>query len=1043
MTRMFCVVAFFCVVRLAVPVPVQGQSPSTEGVQYNRDVRPILSDKCFRCHGPDSASRQAGLRLDRRDDALAEHEGRRAIVPGKPDESELVRRIRARDDAHMPPADSNLLLAPDEERVLRQWIAEGAEYQPHWAFLPPRAVEPPDVRRAEWPRNAIDRFVLAELERRGLAPSPEADRGTLLRRVTLDLTGLPPTPAEYDAFSNDVAAGAYERVVDRLLSSPRFGERMAIPWLDAARYADTNGYYRDFARHAWPWRDWVIAAFNRNLPFDQFTIEQLAGDLLPNATVDQRIASCFNRNHMVTDESGSIDEEFRVGYVADRVDTTTTVWLGLTAGCARCHDHKYDPISQREYYQLFSYFNNVAEKGLVKEADRPPPVLSLPSAEQQRQLAALKQARQRLEAALGEQEPAFDAAIGRLSSAHADEVPEARAVVSYLDFEGDVRDRGPRQGATEVEGGALSFEPGVRGLSGVFDATRYVTVAGPSVDRRASFSLSAWIKPGSAPIGYVATKMDERGRGFELLWYKSQPRFNLVHEWRRNAIELTATRTFSGGEWHHVVVTYDGSSQAAGFRLYVDGVAESLSVKHDALTGSTDSDAPWQIAWKGGGLGFEGNLDEVRLYAASLSANDAAAAYRNDLLALPAAGRSRQQSDYLWSYVAEVDEQCRGARPLVLELNETRSRESALRQSIVAVPVMQELDKPRDTFMLTRGQYDQPTQRVVPGVPAALGSLPSGAPENRLGLARWLVAKENPLTARVAANRLWQTVYGEGLVRTANDFGLQGELPTHTELLDWLAVRYIDSGWDTKALVRLLVTSATYRQASHFTRALLERDPSNRWLARGPRYRLGAELLRDQALFVGGLLVERVGGPSVRPYQPAGLWEAVSYNGDQSYEQDHGAGLYRRSLYTFWKRQAPPPALLAFDGPTRETCVVGRARTNTPLQALVMLNDVTYVEAARGLATRMLRDGGREPDPRARHGFRLATGRWPEPGELAALLKLVEQEKARYAADTEAARRLLATGESPADTSFDPAELAAWSIVAATLLNLDETVTQH
>jgi hypothetical protein len=1020
-------------------------------IGYNRDIRPILSDKCFRCHGPDRANRQADLRLDRREDALADHDGRRPIVPGKPADSELYRRIAVHDEGeHMPPSDSGSKIAPAEIALLERWIAAGAHYEPHWSFVPPRQAASPQVRRQDWPRNPIDSFVLAELERRGLAPSPEANRETLLRRVSLDLTGLPPTPAELNAFLADKSPDAYEKVVDRLLASPRYGERMALDWLDAARYADSNGFYNDLERHAWPWRDWVIRAFASNMPFDQFTIEQLAGDLLPQATQEQRVATGFNRNHMVTAESGVIDEEYRVGYVVDRVDTTSTVWLGMTIGCARCHDHKYDPISQQEYYSLFACFNNVPERGLTKDPINPPPVMSLPSAEQAQQLVALRKRLDECQLKVRSLEPELKSSIAAWeprATAELDAIPVDGNQAAF-DFNENTADHSPKQLKTNTVG-SFSYAPGVVGKAAEFHESQYVELSEPAnFDADKPFSVALWIKPGSSTFGCVLTKMRSTAdsRGFELNWYKGQTRINLINDFGHQAIEIGLKQTFPAGRWHHVAVTYDGSSKAAGLKVFIDGQSQVLAIRRDSLSGSIATDEPWRIGWKGTGAGLEGSLDELRIYDRPLAAREVEAIYWREMvqgaIETPVAERSKQQQDQLRDYYV-AHHASPSMRRAWNERTELTEQEAALTRSIPTTLVMQEMEKPRDTFILVRGQYDQHGGRVGPGIPRALGTLPSDSPPSRLGFARWLVSPENPLTARVAVNRFWQMAFGEGLVRTSYDFGLQGDLPSHPELLDWLAVQFMKSHWDVKALLRLIVTSSTYRQSSNFSRELLERDPENRALARGPRYRLSAEQLRDQALAVGGLLVNRIGGPSVRPYQPAGLWEAVSYNGDQSYVQDHGDALYRRSLYIFWKRQSPPPTMLTFDSPTRETCSVRRARTNTPLQALVLLNDTTYVEAARGLATRIMRDAGPETVARLNAGFRLATARVPSDAERTALKNHYERQLAAYRQRPEAARALLAVGESPVDAKLDPCELAAWTTTAEILLNLDETITQH
>lgn len=1028
-----------------------GRGEDHAPIEFNRDVRPLLSDRCFRCHGPDAGHREADLRLDRRADAVADRGGSRAVVPGKADASELFRRITATGDERMPPADSNLTLSTAEIELLRRWIEAGAEYQTHWSFVPPQAAEPPTVRDEAWSRNPIDRFVLAELERLGPAPSPEVDKATWLRRVALDMNGIPPTLAEFDAFLQDERPDAYERVVDRLLASPRFGERMALDWLDAARYADTNGYYNDSERQAWPWREWVIRAFNANMPFDRFTTEQLAGDLLPNATVDQRIATGFNRNHMVTNETGIIDEEYRVGYVVDRVDTTAAAWLGLTVGCARCHDHKYDPISQREYYGLFAFFNGISETGLVKDVAplSPAPNIALPTAEQERRLADLRDERARCDAALKNLRPSLSADLKAWEPTALSSLPPLPKTGEefHLPFDGAADDAGPHHLASSVTG-RFTSTVGIRGEAATFDGAQYVEIAdGPTMDRDRPFSLSVWIRPGNAPSGCVISQMDgsAESRGFEIIWYKSQPRINFVHHWGRDTIEVVAREKFSGKQWRHLAVVYDGSAKASGFRIFVDGRPTEVDVRRDALTGSTSTTEPWRIAWKATGVGFDGGIDEVRLFSRTLSDEEVETVYWRDLLegaiAVPAAERTRQQTEQLEAYYVERYGSD-ALRQLSHRLAELRTAEDAARKNILSVSVMQEADEPRPTYVLTRGQYDQPGDRVEAGVPAMLGALPDG-PRNRLTLARWLVAPSNPLTARVAVNRFWRQCFGDGLVRTDGDFGLQGEPPTHPKLLDWLAVRFVDSGWDVKALLKLIVTSAVYRQSSNFTPQLRERDPENRLLARGPRYRLSAELLRDQALSLGGLLVERIGGPSVKPYQPPGLWEAVSYNGEQTYEVDPGDDRRRRGLYTYWKRQAPPPNMLAFDGPTREVCTIRRARTNTPLQALVLLNDPVFVEAAHGLAMRIVREGPADVAGRVSFAFRSTTGRDPTNGEADQLRRLYERQRVEYGRRAADAAAVLATGEAPVDDKLDRSELAAWTAVAGVLLNLDEVVTQH
>ena len=985
---------------------------SAAGIDYNRDVRPILSNQCFKCHGFDPGTRKAKLRLDLREEAIKPAGSDEVpIVPGKPEASELIRRIESRDqDEVMPPGKDHEPLKPGEIAILKQWIAGGAEYQAHWAFVPPKPGS----------ESSIDAIVEKALAKRHLKPSPKADEATLIRRVSLALTGLP------NGFGRpDKSHRTYEQVVDDLLASPHFGERLALDWLDVARYADTHGYYTDAERQAWPWRDWVIRAFNANMPFDQFTMEQLAGDLVPNATLDQRIATAFNRNHMVTNETGVIEEEYRLGYVSDRVETTAAAWLGITLGCAKCHDHKYDPLTQRDYFSLFAAFNNIDEKGIIKDLANP--VIQLPTKAQEQQLAGLtKELKQRQEE-LAAKRPSLSKEIGVWEKSALQSLPAApgKGSLVHFDFDADNTDHGPKQVKSTTTGKLVSG-PGVKGRATVMDATQYIDFADPQpMERDQAFSLSVWINPGSSPQGCVASKQDSNAeaRGFEILWYKAQPRINLAHRYGNDGIEVVAKDKFSGGQWRHLVITYDGSSKAAGLRVYVDGKLSEVDVRRDSLSGSIASKEPWRIGWKGTGIGFEGSVDEFRLYDRAISADEVTALHWREFLegtlATAQEQRIRSTSDKLEAYYI----QHHGTPELVKlsqQVMDARSNEAEARKNILSIAVMQEMPKPRETHILTRGQYDQPGEKVTFAVPAALGRLPASAPQNRLGLAQWLVSKDNPLTARVVVNRLWAQCFGDGLVRTPNDFGLQGEAPDQPELLDFLALRFRDGDaqtkpWDVKALLKLIVMSATFRQSSNFTPALLAQDPENRLLARGPRFRLPAEIIRDQALAISGLLVPKIGGPSVKPYQPPGLWEAVSYNGEASYQPDSGEATHRRGLYTFWKRQSPPPDMLTLDGPTREVCTIRRPRTNTPLQALLLLNDSNYQEAARALAKRALS----EKSDRLAKAFQMATGRAPKPAELAELQAFLDQQLTR----------------SP--------ELAAWTMLASLLLNLDEVQNQH
>ncbi len=1018
-------------------LPAQSASPP---VVFNRDVRPILSDACFACHGPDRARRKADLRLD------VEAGGKKTITPGKPDKSELYRRITSTDVGdRMPPARHPIKLTAAQIDIVRRWIEQGGQWQKHWALLPPQRPALPSVQNTRWIRNPIDAFVLARLEREKLAPAAEADRVTLIRRVTLDLTGLPPTPAEVDAFLADKRPAAYEKLVDRLLASPRYGERMAIRWMNAARYADTNGYQSDGERVMWRWRDWVIDAYNANMPFDQFTIEQLAGDLLPGATLDQKIATGFNRNHRGNGEGGIIPEEFQVEYVVDRVETTATVWMGLTLGCARCHEHKYDPFSQKEFYQFFAYFNNIPEQGRALKYGNSPPTIPSPTRAQQRQL-------QELDAKLATARKNWQQQTSALARAQHtwESAPTAALVGQWHPGEGLLADwplHGTLAPPAQFRDGVATFTADALGQVAVFDGKRYLDagdVAGFGFYDK--FTLSAWIRPEGTHGGTILSRMVDvpEGEGYALRLVQGKLQLHLVKRWLDDAIHVECEPTLQAGRWHQVVVSYDGSRFAQGIRFYLDGRPYKHKVLLDELNQSFATKEPLRLG-AGGGVKqrFQGALADVRVYNRVLSADDAL------LLATPtpigkivttaAAKRTLGEQAKLRAYflAREAPETIRHAAQTVKDLESTRQH---LVESFPTTMIMAEMAPPRQTFVLQRGVYDRPGEKVAPGTPAALPPLPNEGKNDRLRLARWLVAPEHPLTARVAVNRFWQMYFGHGLVRTVDDLGSQGEPPTHPELLDWLATEFVRLKWDMKALQKVIVTSATYRQSSRLTREMLLRDPDNRLLARGPRFRLSAEMVRDQALSASGLLVNHLGGPSVKPYQPAGIEKEL---GADPYVQDHGENLYRRSLYTFWKRTVAPPLMINFDAPGRESCMVRETRTNTPLQALNLLNDVTFVEAARVLAERVLRASKPSDDERLTLAFRRILTRKPRPAELRVLTAALEHHRQIYRADEKAALKLLHVGESARDRGLAPAEVAAYTSVIGVILNLDEALTKE
>lgn len=1016
-------------------------------VRYNRDVRPILSDACFRCHGPDAAARQSELRLDVEQDSVRDRDGTQAIRPGDADASEVIRRMTSDDPLiRMPPPESGDKLPAEKIQLIRQWIDEGARYEAHWSFLTP---ERPDLPAAsEWTRNAIDHFVLARLRRHGVQPSVQADAETLVRRISLAVTGLPPTLREMDEFERAFAAdddAACTEYVDRLLKSPRYGEHMATAWLDAARYADTNGYFTDNDRSMWPWRDWVIQAFNRNVPFDQFTIEQLAGDLLPAASVTQRIATGFNRNHMVNNETGIVEEEFRVEYVVDRVDTTATVWMGLTLGCARCHDHKYDPVSQEEFYQFFAFFNNVPERGLSGSSGNAAPVLKVPAPDHQEKLQSLQEQITDLERQVAEHEEGLVAAQ-KLWEAGAGAEPEDCASHFAL----DELDEGANG---TIPDGLIRTAAGMRQRSVQFSGNGALELreTGIAFDRDRPFTFSVWLNAESA--GCIVSKMDDAAemRGFDVTLRKGRAIVNLVHRWKRNAIQVVTESAVPMRSWHFLTVTWDGSGAAAGVRIYLDGSILPVTVTQDSLSGSIRNDEPVRLGRRASSASLKGRMDEVLFFNSALTPDAVDTLFGRQLVrcivSRPAAARTKEQSSLLRKWFVSRHGAA-GVRRLTEELDKRRAELSRLARASPTTMVMQEMAEPRAAVILKRGQYDQPAETVTAAVPSflsvAAGFTPQpGRSANRLDLARWLVHPAHPLTARVTVNRLWLQVFGTGLVSTPADFGTQGDWPSHPELLDWLAVEFIESGWDVQHLLKLMVTSATFRQSSHGTEDRYVNDPQNRLLSRGPRFRMNAEMLRDNALAVSGLLVNHTGGPSVRPYQPDGLWKEVTYDNDSSYVAGQGTSLYRRSLYTFRKRQAPPPNMLLFDAPARETCVVQRSRTNTPLQALVLLNDPTFVEAARKLAERVLMEVQGTVDERIGRAFRLATARSPLPFETDVLRDVLQAELARMRSHPEAAASLLSVGRSPVDDSLDRTELAAWTIVASMILSLDETIHQR
>lgn len=1016
---------------------VSGASAATGSVQFNRDVRPILSDQCFACHGFDAKHRKAGLRLDVAESAYAPNkDGRIAVKPGDLAGSELWKRLITQDpDDVMPPPDSHKTISAEQRSVLKRWIEEGAKYQRHWAFEAPTRGALPAVALP----NPVDRFIADRLQREGLKLSSEADRRTLARRVSLDLIGLAPTPAEVELFVNDPAPDAYERMVDRLLASPQYGERMARPWLDLARYADTHGLHLDNERQMWAYRDWVVKAFNRNLPFDRFTVEQLAGDLIPNGTQDQWVATGFNRCNVTTSEGGSIDAEFVFRYAVERAATTAQAWMGLTAGCAVCHDHKFDPISTKEFYSLYAFFHSAADPAMDGNVLLTPPVLKLPSDEESARLKALDTDLRNLETVM---------------------LAQAR-VTPYR----DPADLVPRPPVQELDTLWVDDDVPAGWKSGTSTggSTRWVTTEEGGPVRRGRRAIRR-------EDGGLAQDVFEGGTPLEVpAGAKLYAHVRLDPAKLPSAIMLQ----FRTDDWKHRILWGDvdaidwgakGTTQrahggplpAAGEWVRLEFDAAKVGLKAgDKITGLAYTQQGGRVMWDEAGV--KGQMDPANDPTRSFAAwwkqqqgQDVAMLptdLRKVLKEVPGTNQTPAQVAALRDhFIARVCVDTRESFAASLAgVEAVRKRRNELEGQIPSTFVWKDLDKPRDSFVMTRGAYDKPGEKVTRGVPAVLPPLRTEGLPTRMDLANWLVGDEHPLTARVTVNRFWQQFFGVGLVASSEDFGSQGEPPSHPELLDWLSVEFREGGWDVKALVRLLVTSATYRQSSVVTPDLLARDPANRLLARAPRFRLDAEQLRDNALTVAGLAVLQMGGKGVKTYQPPNIWEPVGFVGSNTrdYRQDEGASLYRRSLYTFFKRTAPPPFMTTFDAPNREGLCARRERSNTPLQALQLLNDVQYFEAARGLAQRMLREGGADLTARVRFGYQVVLGRPPAADELTVITQSLERARARYGTDEAAAQKAIGFGDSKPDPTLDAAELAAYTLTANLLLNLDETVTRN
>jgi hypothetical protein len=1058
-----------CALLLLLAAAGSGKSSSADPddtLRFNRDIRPLLAANCFQCHGPDPGGRKAKLRFDREDGFFGAREGGPTVVRNQPEKSPLYLRITSKDPEEvMPPPKSRKVLKPAEKELLKKWIAQGAPWEPHWSFIKPERPALPAVKNTRWVRTPVDTFILARLEAAGLTPAPEADRRTLARRLSLDLTGLPPEPELVDAFQADTSADAYEKLADKLLASPRYGEHRARFWMDAARYADTHGLHFDNFRDIWPYRDWIIASFNRNQAFDQFTIEQLAGDLLPSPTREQIIATGFHRCNMTTNEGGTIAEENLANYARDRVETTSWVWLGLTANCCVCHDHKFDPVTQKDFYQMAAFFRNTTQGALDGNIRDTAPILMLPKPEDEKRYkdipGELESTKQTVAARKKSLRTEFDQWLETAKPEDWDaEVAKIGAPVFHLPLDAE-------QPADAI-GGTWKGKPlSVKSIgpvhweeSGRHGPGKALRLDGKSpveigtdvgaFEKDGARSFGCWVKLGKAFSGSAAiiARMDDDDghRGWDLCAQDGEFSSHLVHKWQNDAIKVTTTtKAWKPETWQHVFVTYDGSGKAEGFKIFVDGKEAKLRFDANTLKSTTVTQTPMLVGSRKKSLALTASsLQDIRIYDRKLAPADvrrlALEEKARTLLGKPAKDRKPKEKDELFEVTAEGDAEIAAANAKAGALE---AEQKAIKERASVAHVMEEKKGSMPTAnILFRGEYDKPKDKVEAGVFAALHPLPADAPKSRLGLARWLVDPRNPLTPRVIVNRSWQELFGTGIVKTAEDFGIMGDVPTHPELLDWLAVEFREN-WDVKKLYRLLVTSAAYRQAPTVTKEKIEKDPANRLLSRGPRFRMDAEMVRDYALAAAGSLSPKIGGPSVKPYQPDGVWDAVGMreSNTKTYKRDSGEALYRRSLYWFWKRMAPPASLEILNAPSREVSCLRRERTNTPLQALVTLNDPQMIEAARTLAEKALKAGA---DDAARLGLasRRILARPLNDKETSVVLRVKSTLLAYYKGKPEDAKALISVGESKPDAALDPSDLAAWTMVCNQLFNLDEALNK-
>jgi len=1009
-------------------------------IQFNEQVRPILSDKCFFCHGPDASKRKADLRLDLYDDAV----GFGAITPGKPDESEILKRMLSDDpDLQMPPPSSKLARPTKSEvETIRTWITEGAKYQKHWAFEPLNYTS----LRSKAQNDPIDGFVRESLSKRKIVMQPRADRSTLARRASFDITGLPPDEDILRSYIDDASSDAWENYIDRLLAMPTYGERMAVDWLDIARYSDSYGFQVDRERMMWPWRDWVVKCFNENKPFDQFIVEQLAGDLLPKPTKDQILATAFNRLHQQESEGGSVEEEYRVEYVADRVQTYATAFLGLTFECARCHDHKFDPITHKEYYQLFSIFQNIDEAGLYSYFTNSPPTpaFGLSDATTDGKIAKQREVVDRIEKEIATARKELDSEAATWAAAtwakeRSQQLPVIREPIMALSFD-SAEDRNLANSAkadapAKLEGDN-SLVPGKFGQSVKFNGDEPVKTKQGNFGRHEPFSVCLWletpdVKERAVVFHRSRAWTDAASRGYELLIEDGRLKWSLIHFWPGNAISIKTLGPVPVQKWTHVVVTYDGSSRASGLQIFVDGRLAPVEIVRDCLSkeitgGGGDT---IDLGERFRDRGFRGGkIDEFRVFQHTVSPFEVGSLFSSDRQFAPNANEQELKEHY---FVSESDK----LKQLTKQLSEERKKLYDFQDAVTEIMVMRELHTPKPAYVLTRGEYNLRGEEVHAGTPAALSPFPEGQPKNRLGLARWTVAPDHPLTARVTVNRVWQSVFGRGLVKTSEDFGSQGSRPVYPQVLDALAVRFVESGWDMKGLMKAILMSETYQQRSVSDASNMADDPENELLARGPRFRLPAEMIRDNALSIAGLLQLKMGGAPVNPYEMSESFKPTKWS--------DGDGVNRRSLYTNWRRTGPPPAMITFDAPRRAVCVAKRERTDSPLQALVLLNGVQYVEAARALAELLIAKNADDTDAMIRSAFQRCLSRSPDETELKIAKNLLSEQIQFFQKDPEATKEFLKVGSRPFAESIPIATLAGTTALCQALMNHDACVVKR